>query len=104
MAPSKWYNQECTWMYMVMTSYWVMIPFNIDANICKWLNDNIGIFTTTYLCTYAFADWRLVGIRRTVLELHLRLTAMFPGFHDIYPLVNIQKAIENDHRNSGFTH
>ena len=23
---------------------------------------------------------------------------------DIYPLVNIQKAIENGHRNSGFTH
>ena len=22
----------------------------------------------------------------------------------IYPLVNIQKAIENDHRNSGFSH
>jgi hypothetical protein len=22
----------------------------------------------------------------------------------VYPLVNIQKAIENDHRNSGFTH
>jgi hypothetical protein len=30
----------------------------------------------------------------------------FSHKHDavIYPLVNIQKAIENGHRNSGFTH
>ena len=27
-----------------------------------------------------------------------------PDFQDGYPLVNIQKAIENGHRNSGFTH
>ena len=26
------------------------------------------------------------------------------GLYIIYPLVNIQKAIENDHRNSGFSH
>ena len=26
------------------------------------------------------------------------------GFNGIYPLVNIQKAIENGHRNSGFSH
>ena len=26
------------------------------------------------------------------------------GFNGIYPLVNIQKAMENAHRNSGFTH
>ena len=26
------------------------------------------------------------------------------GFNGIYPLVNIQKAMENGHRNSGFSH
>ena len=35
-----------------------------------------------------------------------RLMAIHPTRRDnaIYPLVNIQKAIENGHRNSGFSH
>jgi len=28
----------------------------------------------------------------------------FNGINGTYPLVNIQKAIENGHRNSGFSH
>ena len=51
-----------------------------------------------------FASIHRVRVQKRLGNHHDWRLWMIVIYHLIYPLVNIQKAIENGHRNSGFSH
>ena len=84
-----------TYIYILYNTY-QYTSYNINIYVCTFaaLQEATQVFTSTMPRAVSSVSWCRAGIQLIQPSL---------GMSGWYPLVNIQKATENGHRNSGFT-